>query len=183
QKYYLLAYYLLYFIPFFWGALFLGLAFVAGQQFFGKVYFANMLGSGLGGIFLFLGMYWVLPRDLYWIPRGAWLVAALAWLAGNRRWYRLPYLIVAVSLCWATGFFFSQIKVSPFKGVSYAQRFPDAKKVYQNTGPQGLLQVYSSSYFHFAPGLSDSAGFLMKKMPENAYLGMYIDGDGPMGVM
>src|SRR4029079_19203580 len=98
QKYYLLAYYLLYFIPFFWGALFLGLAFVAGQQFFGKVYFANMLGSGLGGIFLFLGMYWVLPRNLYWIPLGAWLLAAVAWLAGHRGWECSPLFGALVNL-------------------------------------------------------------------------------------
>src|SRR5262249_29673739 len=41
----------------------------------------------------------------------------------------------------------------------------------------------SSSYLHFAPGLSDNAAFTLPKMPANAYLGMYIDGDGPCGII
>jgi len=183
QKYYLLAYYLFYFVPFFWGALFLGLVFIAGQNFFGKVYFANMLGSGLGGIALLLAMYWILPSSLYWVPLATWLVAGLAWLLAQKEKNFLPYLIFAASLSWAIGFFFNQINLSPYKGVSYARRFPDSKKVYEAMSPQGLMEIYSSSYFHFAPGLSDAAGFQLKKMPENAYLGMYIDGDGPLGIM
>ena len=33
------------------------------------------------------------------------------------------------------------------------------------------------------PGLSDNAGFSLPTMPANAYLGMYIDSDGPIGIM
>ena len=36
---------------------------------------------------------------------------------------------------------------------------------------------------HFAPGLSDNAAFNLPEVPANAYLGMYIDGDGPEGIM
>ncbi|OYU74760.1 MAG: hypothetical protein CFE32_16730, partial [Alphaproteobacteria bacterium PA3] len=45
------------------------------------------------------------------------------------------------------------------------------------------LEVYSSSYLHFAPGLSDNASLNLDEMPANAYLGLYVDGDGPIGVM
>jgi spermidine synthase len=67
--------------------------------------------------------------------------------------------------------------------VAYARKFPDAKKVYESASPFGFLEAYSSSYLHFAPGLSDNAGFNLPTMPANAYLGLYIDGDGPIGIM
>ena len=67
--------------------------------------------------------------------------------------------------------------------MAYARKFPDAKKVYESASPFGFLEAYSSSYLHFAPGLSDNAGFTLPTMPANAYLGLYIDGDGPIGIM
>ena len=75
------------------------------------------------------------------------------------------------------------LATNDYKGVAYARKFPDAKKVYQSASPFGFLEAYSSSYLHFAPGLSDNAGFNLPSMPANAYLGLYIDGDGPIGIM
>ena len=75
------------------------------------------------------------------------------------------------------------LAVNDYKGVAYARKFPDAKKVYESASPFGFLEAYSSSYLHFAPGLSDNAGFTLPTMPVNAYLGLYIDGDGPIGIM
>jgi spermidine synthase len=107
----------------------------------------------------------------------------LLWFAaeGNRRSFVLLGLCAAVAFTGAACF--EQIRVSPFKGVSYARQFPDARRVCQQASPFGYLEVYSSSYFHFAPGLSDAATLYMDEMPQNAFLGMYIDGDGPTGIM
>ena len=76
-----------------------------------------------------------------------------------------------------------KLAVSDYKGVSYARKFPDSRRVYESASPFGYLEVYSSSYLHFAPGLSDNAAFNLPNMPANAYLGMYIDGDGPSGII
>src|SRR5262249_56140063 len=76
-----------------------------------------------------------------------------------------------------------KLAVSDYKGVAYARKFPDSKRVYERFSPFGYLEVYSSSYLHFAPGLSDNAAFSLPKMPDNAYLGMYIDGEGPSGII
>ena len=67
--------------------------------------------------------------------------------------------------------------------MAYARKFPDSQRVYESASPFGYLEVYASSYLHFAPGLSDNAAFNLPKMPANAYLGMYIDGDGPIGII
>jgi len=76
-----------------------------------------------------------------------------------------------------------KLAVSDYKGVAYARKFPDSVRVYARASPFGYLEVYSSSYLHFAPGLSDNAAFNLPKMPDNAYLGLYIDGDGPSGII
>ena len=183
QKYYLACYFLLYFIPFLIGAMLLGLFFLRGQKQFGKAYFANMSGSGFGGIVLFAAMYFLLPDKLYWVPLGLWASGAILWLIGRAGKGLSAALGLSVLVSLAVGAAFVQISVSPYKGVSYARQFPDSKMVYRNSSPFGLLEVYSSSYFHFAPGLSDAASLYLEDMPDDAFLGMYIDGDGPVGIM
>ena len=76
-----------------------------------------------------------------------------------------------------------KLAVSDYKGVAYARKFADSARVYAYASPFGYLEVYSSSYLHFAPGLSDNAAFTLPKMPANAYFGMYIDGEGPTGII
>ena len=76
-----------------------------------------------------------------------------------------------------------KLAVSDYKGVAYARKFPDAERVVERYSPFGYLEVYASSYLHFAPGLSDNAAFNLPAMPARAYLGLYIDGEGPSGVI
>jgi hypothetical protein len=183
QRYYLALYFLLYFLPFLLGAMFLGLFFIAAQKSFGKAYFANMTGSGLGGLALFGAMYWLLPARLFLVPVALWAIGSALWFQGRGRKALVPLLGISVAVSVFIGFNYQQINVSPYKGVSYARNFPDSKRVYQSVSPFGYLEVYRSSYFHFAPGLSDAASLYLDEMPENAYLGMFIDGDGPIGIM
>jgi hypothetical protein len=88
-------------------------------------------------------------------------------------------LVVSVLVLLQTG----DIRVSEFKPISYARQFPDARNVYHDFGPLGEFDAYKSSYFHFAPGLSDNASSNVAAMPADAFLGLYIDGDGPIGIM
>ncbi len=179
----LLALFVLYFLPFLPGALFLGLVFLKGQRAFGKVYFANMAGSGLGGLTLLLSMYVILPDRLLLVPLGMWFIGAAVWFGGAGARRPLVALAAAGAAAVAVVLTYSQIAISPYKGVSYARAFPDAERLYQSASPLGLMEVYRSTYFHFAPGLSDMAALNLPDMPTDAFLGMYIDGDGPMGVM
>ena len=183
QKYYLAGYFLLYFIPFLLGAMFLGLFFLVAQRDFGKAYFANMTGSGLGGLALFGGMYLFAPERLYIVPVVLWIAGAMLWSWARDREKVIPVLAVSALVTLGLGAWWPQVVVSPYKGVSYAKKFPDSREIYHSASPFGFIEVYSSSYFHFAPGLSDTATLYLKDMPEKAYLGMYIDGDGPIGIM
>ena len=179
----LLATSLLYFLPFLPGALFIGLVFLRGRARFGTVYFANMTGSGLGGLVVLLTQYLVPPDALLLVPLTLWLVGSAAWFRADRGGRTRLALGGAAVLAFGIVLALPQINVSPFKGVSYARNFPDSERLYESAGPLGHLEVYRSSYFHFAPGLSDMAAVAGTALPRNAYLGLYIDGDGPIGLM
>ena len=189
QRWKLLQIFLAELTPFLAGAFFLGCVFLKSNRTFGRVYFADLAGAGLCGLVFLLAMYVVTPANLIAAPLGLWFAACLAWSFGpGGRVALVPFLVAGV-LAFAGHFALPQafglktLAVNDYKGVAYARKFPDAKKVYESASPFGFLEVYSSSYLHFAPGLSDNAGFNLPTMPVNAYLGLYIDGDGPIGVM
>ena len=189
QKWRLFANFVLYFLPFLAGALYLGVIFLKAKKTFSRVYFADLVGSGLCGLTVLLAMYAWRPDDLIMAPLLLWLAGGVLWFValGDRRG---TAAIVVVAILSAAAHHFApqvlgipKLAVSDYKGVSYARKFPDAKRVYERASPFGYIEVYSSSYLHFAPGQSDNAAFNLEKMPSNAYLGLYIDSEGPAGII
>ena len=189
QKWRLLANFVLYFMPFLAGALYLGVVFLKAQKTFNRVYFADLVGSGLCGLSVLLAMYFFRPDDLIMAPLLLWLAGGILWFVamGDRRGIAA---IVGVAVLSAVVHYAAppllgipKLAVSDYKGVSYARKFPDALRTYERASPFGYLEVYSSSYLHFAPGQSDNAAFNLPKMPANAYLGLYIDSEGPSGII
>lgn len=183
QQYLLFANFASYFLPFLAGALFLGVAFLVGRERFQLTYGSDMTGSGLAGLACLGAMYVLAPDRLLLAPLILWLAGAAVWFAaaGDRR--GLLGLAAAAVVAFGLLFALPQIEVSPYKGVSYAKKFPDSDRIYQATGAHGFTEVYTSSYFHFAPGLSDMAAVDLPELPVDAYLGMYQDSDGPIGLM
>ena len=189
QKWRLAGNFMLYMLPFLAGAFFLGTVFLKAQKVFGRVYFADLTGAGLCGLAFLLAMYAIPPDNLIIVPLLLWLAAGACWLMATGRPARIVALAAAAlvtigaHLGLPSVLGVSKLSVSDYKGVAYARKFPDSQRVYESASPFGYLEVYSSSYLHFAPGLSDNAAFNLPKMPANAYLGMYIDGDGPIGII
>jgi predicted membrane-bound spermidine synthase len=189
QKWRLLANFVLYFLPFLAGALYLGVVFLKAKKSFNRVYFADMVGSGLCGLSVLLALYVFTPENIIMAPLILWLLGGILWFVamGDRRGIAaivvMAVLSVAVHYIVPQAFDVPKLAVSDYKGVSYARKFPDNKRVYERASPFGYMEMYSSSYLHFAPGLSDNAAFNLKKFPENAYLGLYMDSDGPSGVI
>ena len=189
QKWRLLGNFLLYMLPFLAGALYLGTVFLKANKIFGRVYFADLSGAGLCGLAFLVAMYLSPPENLIVVPLVLWFLGSLLWfsaLANRRGALWLSAVAVASLACHFALpplLDIPKLAVSDYKGVAYARKFPDSQRVYERASPFGYLEVYSSSYLHFAPGLSDNAAFSLPKMPENAYLGMYIDGEGPSGII
>lgn len=179
-------YYLLYGIPFFCGALFIGVSFLALKNNIYKLYFWNMLGSGLGG-FVLIALMFILPPAKLILPI-VFLALTANLLIGSskdRKRISLPNLIISgltfITLLFVL-FFAGDIRVSEYKAISTVKHFSDELKVHHSYSPAGELTVYASPSLHFAPGLSDTASSL-KELPNQPFWGLYIDGNGPIGIM
>ena len=87
QKWRLFANFVLYFLPFLAGALYLGVVFLKAQKTFDRVYFADLVGSGLCGLSVLLAMYVFKPDDLIMAPLLLWLAGGVLWFValGDRR--------------------------------------------------------------------------------------------------
>jgi hypothetical protein len=184
------AYYIVYSIPFFIGAIFIGVAFICLSSRIRQLYFWNMVGSGIGG-FVILGCMYVIPPDYLVIP-----ILVISLIASILCFIRydstdkkisidpkaliIPLCLFVISA--GAVVFFGKISVSEYKMISYARKFPDAKLDTHSYSPTGEIHVYSSSYFHAAPGLSDNAVFYVEKMPNKAFKGLYVDGGGPIEI-
>src|ERR1700716_3336473 len=189
QKWRLAGNFMLYMLPFLAGALYLGTVFLKPKKIFSRVHPADPTGAGLCGLAFLVAMYLSPPENLIVVPLLLWFIGSLFWFSAlaDRRG---AIWISAVAAATIAAHFalppllgIPKLAVSDYKGVAYARKFPDAARVYESPSPFGYLEVYSSSYLHFAPGLSDNAAFSLPKMPENAYLGMYVDGEGPSGII
>jgi spermidine synthase len=189
QKWRLAANFLLYLVPFLSGAFFLGIVFLKAREAFGRVYFADLTGSGIAGLLILAAMYVFPPESLIAVPLLLSALGGALWLAATDAW-KSAWALVALAALSLAGYAalpgllgVPQIAVSQYKGVAYARNFPDAQRVYRSISPFGDLQVYASSYMHFAPGLSDNAAFNLPEEPANTYVGLYVDGEGPDGIM
>ncbi|MBL8331059.1 MAG: hypothetical protein JNJ71_19635 [Rubrivivax sp.] len=189
QKWRLAANFLLYLLPFLAGAAFLGIVFLRARTSFSRFYFADLAGSGLCGLLLLAAMWFLAPEHLILVPLTLWALGSACWFRALRQRRALGGLALAAASCLTAHLMLPvwldapRLAVSDYKGVSYARKFPDSRLVYADHSPFGQLEIIASSYLHFAPGLSDNAAFNLPSVPENAYLGLYIDGDGPIGVM
>ncbi len=184
-------YYINYGVPFFFGSLFIGSAFIALDTKIHKLYFWNMFGSGVGGFILILLMYFLSPAGLLLPILGIGLLASLivgAEKDGETGRVRFPigriaaFAVIAVVTFMVT-ITWGEVRVSEYKPINYVRKYPDAAEVHHSYNPTGEMYVYASTYFHFAPGLSDNAVFAMEKLPTQPFWGLYIDGNGPIGIM
>jgi SAM-dependent methyltransferase len=191
QIWFIGAYYIIYGLPFFIIAAFTGVAFIALREEIQKVYFWNMVGSGVGGFFIIVFMFLLPPRYLILPILGLSIVAA-AFACVERdaetKVFRFPWPHLTALAVSSLGsiiciFFWGDIRVSDHKAISYVRKYPDSLLVHHSYSPGGEYHAYASRYFHFAPGLSDMAALRNASMPSQVYWGLFVDGSGPIGIM
>ncbi|MDR2942631.1 MAG: hypothetical protein LBV17_08595 [Treponema sp.] len=188
QLWFIGAYYIIYGVPFFIIAAFVGISFITLSDRIQGVYFWNMIGSGVGGLFIVLFMFFLPPQYLLLPILAITIIAALlSSIRKDEKWhFPVPYVI---GLCITTlgsiflAFFCGNIRISDYKDISYVRRYADSTLVHHSIGPAGEFHVYASRYFHFAPGLSDNAVLRIENLPTQLYWGLFIDGSGPIGIM
>ena len=185
QVWRLAANFVLYLLPFLAGAMVLGIVFLRNREGFGRVYFADLVGSGVSGFVILMAMYLLPPEQLIAVPLTLWMLSAILWFGLSGHVFGSLVSSVLGIACvgaylWLPGLTgIPDIATSQYKGVAYARNFPDGHRIYRSISPFGDLQIYASSYMHFSPGLSDNAAFNLPELPGNSFVAMYIDGEGP----
>ncbi|RLD29445.1 MAG: hypothetical protein DRI70_02345, partial [Bacteroidetes bacterium] len=140
----LLATYFLFFLPFFFGALAIGLIFVKRVSHIGTYYFSDLLGSGLGGI-LALFLFWQFsPQEIPSVIAILPIFAGVLIIRKRARPYLISYTILSLSLVIVHLIKPFDLLPSQFKSISYALNLPEAKIDQEISSPYGLVQVVSS---------------------------------------
>lgn len=150
----LLVTYLIFFLPFFTGALAIGMSFLKFSGQIGKIYFANLVGSGLGGIIALLLMLWLHPEQL---PLAIAVIAlAGGFIAFPKNAGNLLISTAIISIVVLLTVFYNPVKLEPseYKDISKTLLLPDATIEYEKSSPYGLVQVVSSPVLRYAPGVS-----------------------------
>lgn len=141
---------LLLLLPFFCGACFIQLAWLAAGPAVGRAYAWNLLGSALGaGLTVWLAQYlfpWQL--ELVWVLPA--LLALLLVVDKGTRWVAA----VVVPICLLLFALASPYPMSPYKAVPLALRASRTRVMNKRPGAHGCLHVLSGPQFRFAPGLS-----------------------------
>ena len=170
--------YLLLIPPFFFAANCVGLAFQHFKADMGRIYAADLLGSGAGALGAIVLLFLVFPLNALGLIGAMGLIAAaLAWLGlGGVPRSRAALLAAAAPLLWfAFGLAGVQLKPVEYKGLAQTLRVIGTSELAQRSSPLGLLTVVKSPIipFRYAPGLSlNSPG----EVPEQ--LAVFTDGDG-----
>ncbi len=144
--------YLAYCLPFFFAGLAITLAFYIEVNRIGKLYFANMIGSGLGAIFIIL---------LFWIFEIAGLSGLLALFPVISAWLTRPAGLLfklssaaAVTVALVSLFNPASPEPSEYKAIQNSLRLPGAEITHRSTSPYGTLEVVQADAQRFSPGLS-----------------------------
>ncbi len=140
-------------LPFLLGAMAIGLLFIRHIEQIGSLYFANLLGSGVGGIFG-LGLLWLLPAEQ--LPALLALVTLSAGILCIPRSSRLLQLAALLgSIATGAAFLFpAQLALSQYKDLTRALNLPQAQIVARRPSPYGLVETVSAPAIRYAPGLS-----------------------------
>ncbi len=173
QSLVLAAYYMIFFLPFFFAAVAVALLLLERACQAPRVYFFNLVGSGLGALLLVVFLVLVPPARAILLIYVLAATAALLSLQTFKPRTRAGLLLVLVG-----GFYalhasdVLHIRLSPYKGLSTNLNLPEAEVVARRFSPLGRLEVLRSPAFRHAPGLS-----LVAPATPAPQLGLFLDAE------
>ena len=182
QVLYLGGYYLALFVPFFAAAAAIGLALTSESAKCPRLYALNMAGSGAGALLALVllsvaAVEWAL-LGVTGLAQGAAILALFDGKffidRGVRRLFAVAGVAIMAILTLASVFRPPTVRLSQYKGLSYALNLPGAQLVAERSSPLGRVDVVASPAIREAPGLSLIAP--MDAVPPRQ-LGLYLDAE------
>ncbi len=150
----LAANYLIFFMPFFTGALAIGILFIKHARHIGTYYFSNLLGSGIGGLFVLFIFGNIFPQQVP--PLVGLLSVSAGLLSMGKKYYKVHLAVGAISVLAAIYLIREpgDIPISQYKSLAQTMNLPEAEVIYSKPDIHGLIEVASSPALRFAPALS-----------------------------
>ncbi len=163
---------IIYFLPFYFAALAIGIIFTVYITDISRLYFMNLIGSGLGALLALPVLNLMFP----WEAKS--LCALLLVSSGLLLLKRItPAYAIIISSGLICAVLINQtipytLNISQYKSLSKAMNLPDAKIIYEKPGIFGLNQVITSTAMRYAPGISLSFEGEVPALPA-----VFINGD------
>jgi len=153
QLIYIALFYLILAIPFFCTGLVIATAFSLQSGRSGLLYGADLIGAGVGSLGVLVLLSSLSPERVLFILALAPLGAACLFDGARLRGAAILCAASSLSiLVWQPGF--AQLRISPFKGLQSALRFPGARPIRTYYTPFARVDTFDSPVVRFAPGLS-----------------------------
>ncbi len=169
QILYICLYYLLLSIPFFFFGLCVSTAFSAMSQSSGLLYGADLLGAGTGSLGIVCLMGKTGPE--YAILFVSSIALSGAFIAGKAKTKVFSAILIALNFSILSLPALINPRMSPYKGLQLAMKFPGAEHVGTYHSPFSRIDIFRGPAARFAPGLSLR---YLDSLPEQ--LGLSIDG-------
>jgi len=183
QRSYLLALYLILSVPFFFVSTCITLAFFLAPNRVGRLYGTNMMGSGAGALGV-VAMLHAIPPE--WLPLLLAIPAGAAYIAagtrGSMRFHvsvagGIAALVIAAVAALPGARQALDIRVSAYKGLSYAMQFPDARIVGRQVSPMAVVTAVASKQIRETPGqISNYPMSALGPLPQQ--IGLFFDAGG-----
>ncbi|MBT8068441.1 MAG: SAM-dependent methyltransferase [Gammaproteobacteria bacterium] len=169
--------YLVFFVPFFFAASCIGLAFTFRHAYISRIYFFDLFGAGLGAVLIVGTLFVFSPQNALLVLMTLPLIASV--VMSTRSSARVP--LMAVQLLWLAVLVSGipqdrlGLRVSEYKGLSQTLQAIDSRLLDESSSPLGLLAVVESPTvpIRHAPGLS----FNTANIPPEQ-LAVFTDADG-----
>lgn len=169
--------------PFFWSGLAVCLLLAVRPEQAGRIYAANLAGSATGCLFAVLAPSLVGGEGTVLLCAATGGLAALAfhWPGSVPNTGRIPcfvfrvvqaILVFALLLIAPAPPTFLELRLSPYKSLSYALLYPDTRLIFRRWNGFSRVDVVSSSAIRNLPG----RGFRCPELPP-PQLGLTVDGD------
>lgn len=151
----LAANYLIFFTPFFFGALAIGVLLTKNARNIGKYYFSNLIGSGIGGVLAVFALSAVFAIEA--LPIAALLTlfsAMVGFDLCHKKMLQAVFLVVGIIVLVIAFHTPGDVPLSQYKGLSRTLLLPDARVVKSKPDIHGRIDVVASDALRYAPALS-----------------------------
>jgi len=153
QLLYIGLYYIILSIPFFFTGLIIATAFSCMSEKTGLVYGSDLLGAGIGSLGILYLMTIMTPDRAVFILSSIALTGSFVISKKRLKVISLSFVLVNLSILLFQPSF-TNIRMSPYKGLQLALRYPGAKHLRTYFNPFSRIDTFISPAVRFAPGLS-----------------------------